>query len=371
MEDRDEVLYSGPYTISNKPIIIKPWRASFDFQVEVLQTVPIWAKFPNLPLSCWGMDSLSRTRSGLGIPLYADKCTTKVERILYARILIEMDVTRELPTRIKVGHTCKPMQKQPPAIAPKIKITNPKQAWIKKPEKTADTQNFQYVMHIGCAEENKGQSSYSKDPGDSNTLFIPRLNLKFNFTTIYGLHTIKDRKQMWANLRALNQLQIEPWLVMGDFNTISHAEDKQCGAPVHEGEIRDFNDYLVDTNMNEMRYIGRWFTWTNNHVFSKIDRALVNAEWMIRFPKKEVLVLDPNLSDHSPLCIKMDEENFQGPRTFSFLNCIAEHHNFLKVVNEAWQIPMGGSWMNRVWMRLKGMKEGLKQINTKELRGID
>ncbi|XP_070029278.1 uncharacterized protein [Nicotiana sylvestris] len=123
--------------------------------------------------------------------------------------------------------------------------------------------------------------------------------------------------------------------------------------------------------MNEMRYIGRRFTWTNNHVFSKIDRALVNAEWMIRFPKKEVLVLDPNLSDHSPLCIKMDEENFQGPRTFRFLNYIAEHHNFLEVVNKAWQIPMRGSWMNRVWMRLKGMKEGLKQINTKKFRGID
>lgn len=113
------------------------------------------------------MDSLSRIRSGLGIPLYANECTTKVERISYARILIEMDVTRELPVRIKVldpnrrifeqemeydwvpaycpqclqvGHICKAMQKQPPAIAPKTKITNPKQAWIKKPEKTADTQ---------------------------------------------------------------------------------------------------------------------------------------------------------------------------------------------------------------------------------------
>lgn len=102
MEDRDEVLYPGPYTIGNKPMILKAWPAEFDFNTEVLQTVLIWAKLPNLPLSCWGMDSLSRTGSALGIPLYADECTTQVDMILYAGILVEMDVTRELPGTVKV-----------------------------------------------------------------------------------------------------------------------------------------------------------------------------------------------------------------------------------------------------------------------------
>lgn len=105
VEDRDEVLYSGPYTINNKLIIVKLWSANFDFQAEVLQTVPIWVKLPNLPLSCWGMNSLSRIGSGLGFPLYADECTTNVDRIFYGRILVEMDVTRELPNVIKVLHT--------------------------------------------------------------------------------------------------------------------------------------------------------------------------------------------------------------------------------------------------------------------------
>lgn len=52
VENTDEVLYSGPYTINNKPIIVKLWSANFDFQAEVLQTVPIWVKLPNLPFSC-------------------------------------------------------------------------------------------------------------------------------------------------------------------------------------------------------------------------------------------------------------------------------------------------------------------------------
>lgn len=64
-----KVLYSGPHMLNNRPIIVKVWRPEFDFNKEVLQTPPIWVKYPNLPLSCWSMDSLSRIISGLGEPL--------------------------------------------------------------------------------------------------------------------------------------------------------------------------------------------------------------------------------------------------------------------------------------------------------------
>ncbi|KAK6773645.1 hypothetical protein RDI58_028883 [Solanum bulbocastanum] len=102
MDDRNEVLYSGPHFLNNRPIIVKIWSPEFDFNKEVLQTVPISVKYPNLPLSCWSVDSLSRISSGLGEPLYADECTTKVDRISFARVLIEMDVSRELPRNLKV-----------------------------------------------------------------------------------------------------------------------------------------------------------------------------------------------------------------------------------------------------------------------------
>lgn len=48
------------------------------------------------------MDSLSRIGSGLGIPLYADEFTSKIERISYAMLLVEMDVTKGMPTVLKV-----------------------------------------------------------------------------------------------------------------------------------------------------------------------------------------------------------------------------------------------------------------------------
>lgn len=45
---------------------------------------------------------MSRISSCLGLPLYADECTTKVARISIARVMIELDITKEIPLMIKV-----------------------------------------------------------------------------------------------------------------------------------------------------------------------------------------------------------------------------------------------------------------------------
>ncbi|XP_019263163.1 PREDICTED: uncharacterized protein LOC109240928 [Nicotiana attenuata] len=102
LEVRDEVLYSVPHTINNKPIIIKPWKANFNFDEEVLRMVPLWVQFPELPLNCWELETLSRISSVLRNQVYADECTSRVERISFARVLVEIDVTVPLPRMIKV-----------------------------------------------------------------------------------------------------------------------------------------------------------------------------------------------------------------------------------------------------------------------------
>lgn len=56
MDDRNEVLCNGPYTLASRPMITKPWSTDFNFQAEILSEIPLWVQFPNLPLSCWGND---------------------------------------------------------------------------------------------------------------------------------------------------------------------------------------------------------------------------------------------------------------------------------------------------------------------------
>ncbi|XP_060210967.1 uncharacterized protein LOC132637984 [Lycium barbarum] len=102
IEDMHEIFYSGPYTINNRPIVLKPWTIDFDFTKVYPTEIPLWVTFPKLPMSCWDIENLSRIASAIGVPVYADECTTKQTRISYARMLIEVNVTQPLPEKIMV-----------------------------------------------------------------------------------------------------------------------------------------------------------------------------------------------------------------------------------------------------------------------------
>lgn len=81
--------------LRKQPVIIKSWSEEFDFRKEILRSILVWIKLPNISLACWSADSLSRIGSVVGIPLYADECTAKQSRVSYSRLLIQMDVIKE------------------------------------------------------------------------------------------------------------------------------------------------------------------------------------------------------------------------------------------------------------------------------------
>ncbi|XP_049414593.1 uncharacterized protein LOC125877301 [Solanum stenotomum] len=98
-EERDMALCSGPHHLLRRHVIMKPWVPEFNFKEEILTTIPLWIKLPNLPLNYWNSVVLSKICSCLGKPLYADECTTQISRISFARILVEVDKC------LQVGHS--------------------------------------------------------------------------------------------------------------------------------------------------------------------------------------------------------------------------------------------------------------------------
>ncbi|XP_070010090.1 uncharacterized protein LOC142164212 [Nicotiana tabacum] len=103
IDDMQKILCTGPYTINNRPIILKPWTADFDFDKEFPTDIPIWIKLPKLLMNCWGINSLSRIASATGIPMYVGECTAKQIRVSYARMLVEVNVTKPLPDQVEVN----------------------------------------------------------------------------------------------------------------------------------------------------------------------------------------------------------------------------------------------------------------------------
>ncbi|XP_075109284.1 uncharacterized protein LOC142181060 [Nicotiana tabacum] len=193
----------------------------------------------------------------------------------------------------------------------------------------------------------------------------------FGFSAIYGLHTIKDRLSMWRKLRQIHSLQQGPWLAIGDYNVVLQAQDRQHGTEVRAMETRDFKEYMLDTGMHELQYVGRNYTWTNNHTYSRIDRGLVNAAWMMIMPNMKVQVLEPLVSDHSPLKLMTTQVQGKKNRPFRFFNCIADHHQFIQKMEQAWEGRNTFGMMQLVWNKLKKVKEAIKKINTQHYKGVD
>lgn len=135
---------------------------------------------------------------------------------------------------------------------------------------------------------------------------------------------------------------------MGDLNTILHIEERRNGAPVQDVEIRDFNSFLEDTGMMEMKTVGRDYTFTNHYVYSRIDRAMVNASWTQNWAHLETNILDSGFSDHSPLCVTLSSDVGRKGKSFRFLNCLASHKEFMQIVEFGWSQDTYGSNMNRI-----------------------
>jgi hypothetical protein len=113
LADKDAVLMQGPYTIRNMPMLLRDWKPDFSLKRDLLRTLPIWVKLPQLPLHLWGVKSLSKIGSAIGNPIVTDECTAQKLRVSYARLLIEMDVTQALPPDITIKDSEGNKLKQP------------------------------------------------------------------------------------------------------------------------------------------------------------------------------------------------------------------------------------------------------------------
>ncbi|XP_019253837.1 PREDICTED: uncharacterized protein LOC109232524 [Nicotiana attenuata] len=102
MEDKNLIMQNGPYTFNGKPMILKDWDPNFQIQNESMRIVPIWVNFPGLPIQCWAEENLGRIACLLGKPLCTDKLTAACERVSYARVLVEMDITQPLPDEVYI-----------------------------------------------------------------------------------------------------------------------------------------------------------------------------------------------------------------------------------------------------------------------------
>ncbi|KAL0384509.1 UNVERIFIED_CONTAM: hypothetical protein Sradi_2845200 [Sesamum radiatum] len=100
-DDRQRILDGGPYFIYGRPLLLKAMPDCFEFKEDDISLTPVWAILPSLPLECWHPNALGKIGSRLGTPIAMDSLTMRMERVSYARILVEVDASKTLLDQVE------------------------------------------------------------------------------------------------------------------------------------------------------------------------------------------------------------------------------------------------------------------------------
>ncbi|XP_020266637.1 uncharacterized protein LOC109842140 [Asparagus officinalis] len=160
-------------------------------------------------------------------------------------------------------------------------------------------------------------------------------------SVVYAFNDMEGMKVLWDDILSFKQSVNCPWIVGGDFNAIISAEEKLGGA---------------------LDAISR--------IWSRLDRILVNEDWIQNYNSSQVDFLAPICSDHSPALLIIGDEVVEGKRPFRFFNMWVNHPEFIPVVRNAWRQNIRGYYMYKLHAKLKNLKQDLKELNKKHFMNI-
>lgn len=165
---------------------------------------------------------------------------------------------------------------------------------------------------------------------------VEHANFHCYFAAVYSNSNPSLRMDLWNQIRQLSS-SINDWLFVGDFNTMLKPENKRGGRPLSHLATKDFNQCIMDCNLVELESRGPIFTWEQSGVLEKLDWALVNMEWKLKFPESLVDHHPKLKSDHKPLLIKPSlSSNHRQSRPFRFQSAWLWDSRFLNFVKSTW-----------------------------------
>ncbi|WOL13587.1 hypothetical protein Cni_G22357 [Canna indica] len=124
-----------------------------------------------------------------------------------------------------------------------------------------------------------------KDSQSINVLVQISNEKIFLLTGVYA----RIRSCLWKMLGELKITDI-PWIVLGDMNVITDANEKRGGRAFHVSRavedqfVEEFTEFTNEAKLINVGYKGAKFTWTNNRkgqekVMTRLDKVLFNSEW--------------------------------------------------------------------------------------------
>ena len=182
---------------------------------------------------------------------------------------------------------------------------------------------------------------------------------------VYAPNLRNERRLLWEELLELRDAVTVPILAMGDFNEVFSTSERKGGSGC-VGSMEEFKNWVANMCLSDLHLHGRKFTWSRGNWSSRIDRMLVDADWVMKFPGLKLKALPSKLSDHTPLLLEVESiENNQ--KLFRCLDAWFTHPGFKKAVQQEWRSLVAGSIVEK----LHKLKKPLQKWNKDVFGNID
>ncbi|XP_057808990.1 uncharacterized protein LOC131023466 [Salvia miltiorrhiza] len=183
-------------------------------------------------------------------------------------------------------------------------------------------------------------------------------DLQCCFVNVYAPMGSAEKESLWDALQILALPNKYSYLcILGDFNAVCDPGERVGkGVVFNQADARNFDAFIRQSNLLEIRTQGRKFTWyqPSGGCKSKLDRFLVNERWPQEWSGTVGRGLQRSVSDHL------------------FLNSWLSHPDFSKLVRKTWEETKIEGWSCYVFKeKLKLVKNALKEWNLRIYGNIE
>jgi len=170
------------------------------------------------------------------------------------------------------------------------------------------------------------------------TVSIHECGTTFLLTVVYGPPRDSLKQAFLRELKNSKPVDASAWLVLGDFNLIYCARDKN-NRNLNLRRMRQFRAALSFCELREIHLQNRKFTWSNERrrpTLARLDRVFCNERWDLTFEQHGLQALATSLSDHYPLVLS-SLAGPRRPRPFRFENFWIKIPGFYDEVRVVWK----------------------------------
>jgi exonuclease III len=179
-------------------------------------------------------------------------------------------------------------------------------------------------------------------------------NASWAITGVYGPQDDFEKKMFLRHLRRIKQLAKPQWLLIGDFNVIYQAQDKNNNR-LNRRLIMRVRRTLNSLEVKEVDLVGKQYTSSNNQdspTLTRIDRAFFSIAWECMYNNPILHALSSSASNHCPILLGPLNPPSVKPR-FRFESHWVQMPSFLECIESAWHKEVAANQIPLAMLHIK------------------